>query len=58
LKEREIKPILRQSPLIVRSAALRSFDFTLLKPDHGEAINIEGHQLVSGSGQVVHAPST
>jgi len=32
LKEREIKPILRQSPLIVRSAALRSFDFTLLKP--------------------------
>src|SRR5665213_1002365 len=32
LKEREIKPILRQSPLTVRSAALRSFDFTLLKP--------------------------
>src|ERR1035437_8897800 len=32
LKEREIKPILRQSPLTVRSAALRSFDLTLLKP--------------------------
>src|SRR3979411_1622405 len=32
VKERTIRPILRQSPSIVRSAALRRCAFTLLKP--------------------------
>src|SRR5580693_2156565 len=32
LKERTIRPILRQSPSIVRSAAVRRCSFTLLKP--------------------------